>query len=98
GIHDNFFDLGGASIQTLEVVTLGNQAGLALVPEMIFRHQTIAELAEACGNMGPSAIPIKNNHDSAPFSPGSKNRAVPHNPPLPRPTGGGALVESLGSY
>ena len=28
GIHDNFFDLGGASIQTLEVVSLANARGL----------------------------------------------------------------------
>ena len=60
GIHDNFFDLGGASIQTLEVVSQANQAGLTLTPEMIFRHQTIAELAEACAS--PPPTPSLNGH------------------------------------
>jgi amino acid adenylation domain-containing protein len=48
GIHDNFFDLGGASLQTLEVVALAARAGLALTPERLFRYQTVAELALSC--------------------------------------------------
>ncbi len=60
GIHDNFFDLGGASIQTLEVVSHANQAGLHLTPEMIFRYQNIAELAEACAVSAPA--PSVNGH------------------------------------
>ncbi len=46
GIHDNFFDLGGASIQSLQVVAAASLARLRLSPEMIFKYQTIAELAE----------------------------------------------------
>lgn len=47
GIHDNFFDLGGASIQSLQVVAKGNESDIALTPEMLFEYQTIAELASA---------------------------------------------------
>ncbi|HEX4207108.1 MAG TPA: AMP-binding protein, partial [Ktedonobacteraceae bacterium] len=47
GIHDNFFDLGGASIQSLEIVSKANEAGIPLVLEMLFEFQTIAELAAA---------------------------------------------------
>jgi hypothetical protein len=47
GIHDNFYDLGGDSIQVLEVVSLAGEAGLQLTPETVFRYQTVAELAEA---------------------------------------------------
>ena len=47
GIHDNFFDLGGASIQALEVATRAEQTGIRLTPEMLFKHQTVAELAAA---------------------------------------------------
>jgi len=50
GIDDNFFDLGGASIQCMRVVTQANEAGLSLTPEMLFEHQTIAELAAALPN------------------------------------------------
>jgi amino acid adenylation domain-containing protein len=45
GIHDNFFDLGGASIQSLQIVAHANMAGLQISAENIFEHQTIAELA-----------------------------------------------------
>jgi amino acid adenylation domain-containing protein len=46
GIHDNFFDLGGASIQSLQLVAHANIAGFPLSAENIFEYQTIAELAE----------------------------------------------------
>ncbi|WP_228853308.1 non-ribosomal peptide synthetase [Aegicerativicinus sediminis] len=45
GIHDNFFDLGGASIQTIQVVTKANMFGYSLQIEDIFEYQTISELA-----------------------------------------------------
>jgi amino acid adenylation domain-containing protein len=45
GIHDNFFDLGGASIQSLQVIAKAGEAGIQLSPELLFEHQTIAELA-----------------------------------------------------
>jgi acyl-CoA synthetase (AMP-forming)/AMP-acid ligase II len=45
GIRENFFDLGGASIQVMQVVDAAAQVGIALAPEMFFEHQTIADLA-----------------------------------------------------
>ena len=45
GIHDNFFDLGGASIQSIQIVAKANISGLRLSVENIFEYQTIAELA-----------------------------------------------------
>ena len=45
GIHDNFFDLGGASIQSIQVVAKANMYGYRIGVENIFEHQTIAELA-----------------------------------------------------
>ncbi len=44
GVHDNFFDLGGASIQSLQIVAKANMYGLVLNVENIFEYQTIAEL------------------------------------------------------
>ena len=46
GIHDSFFELGGDSILAIQIVARANQAGLKLSPKLIFRHQTIAELAQ----------------------------------------------------
>jgi amino acid adenylation domain-containing protein len=53
GIHDNFFDLGGASIQTIKVSNLATKAGLQLTPELLFEHQTVARLAEAIAPTAP---------------------------------------------
>jgi amino acid adenylation domain-containing protein len=47
GVHDNFFDLGGASIQSLEIIAKAGEAGISLTLEMLFEFQTIAELASA---------------------------------------------------
>jgi acyl carrier protein len=45
GIHDNFFDLGGASIQSLQIVAYANMVGIQINAEDIFEFQTIAGLA-----------------------------------------------------
>ena len=45
GVNDNFFDLGGASIQSIQVVAKANMYGYEISVENIFELQTIAELA-----------------------------------------------------
>ncbi len=49
GIYDNFFDLGGDSILSIQVVAKANQQSLQLTPKQLFQHQTIAELATVIG-------------------------------------------------
>ncbi|MCY1043070.1 amino acid adenylation domain-containing protein, partial [Corallococcus sp. bb12-1] len=46
GVHDNFFDLGGDSIISLQVVARARQAGLSLTPRLLFQHRTVAALAK----------------------------------------------------
>ncbi|HXR66935.1 MAG TPA: amino acid adenylation domain-containing protein, partial [Ktedonobacteraceae bacterium] len=46
GIYDNFFALGGDSIQCIQVVSRARRAGLRLTPRQLFQHQTIAQLAQ----------------------------------------------------
>jgi amino acid adenylation domain-containing protein/non-ribosomal peptide synthase protein (TIGR01720 family) len=48
GIYDNFFDLGGDSILTIQIVAKANQSGLQLTPKQLFQYQNIAELACTC--------------------------------------------------
>jgi non-ribosomal peptide synthase protein (TIGR01720 family) len=48
-MHDNFFNLGGDSILSIQVVSRAIKAGLRLTPRQMFEHQTIAALAEAAG-------------------------------------------------
>jgi amino acid adenylation domain-containing protein/non-ribosomal peptide synthase protein (TIGR01720 family) len=45
GVHDDFFDLGGDSILSIQVVSRANQEGLRLRPRQIFQHHTVAQLA-----------------------------------------------------
>lgn len=47
GARDNFFDLGGDSILTIQVVSRARQAGLRLSAKDVFLHQSVAELAAA---------------------------------------------------
>ncbi|MFL5699614.1 MAG: SDR family NAD(P)-dependent oxidoreductase, partial [Ktedonobacteraceae bacterium] len=54
GIHDNFFDLGGASLQSLQVMAKANDAGIQLTPELLFEYQTIAELVAMYDTLGLS--------------------------------------------
>jgi aryl carrier-like protein len=52
-IHDNFFDLGGDSILSMQLVTRARQAGLEVRPEQVFQHQTVAELAAVARSAAP---------------------------------------------
>ncbi|GFE67460.1 non-ribosomal peptide synthetase [Chroococcus sp. FPU101] len=45
GIYDNFFELGGDSILAIQAIAKANLYGLQLTPKLLFKHQTIAELA-----------------------------------------------------
>jgi non-ribosomal peptide synthase protein (TIGR01720 family) len=45
GVHDRFFELGGDSILSIQVIARAKEAGLRLTLKQIFQHQTIAELA-----------------------------------------------------
>ena len=47
GIHDNFFDLGGDSIQAIQVVARAQEGGIGLSPLDFFEHPTVALLAQA---------------------------------------------------
>ncbi|EST38536.1 hypothetical protein N566_06915, partial [Streptomycetaceae bacterium MP113-05] len=49
GVHDNFFDLGGDSILSIQVVSRARQAGLRLTSKLLFLHQSIAALAGVVG-------------------------------------------------
>ena len=45
GIHDNFFDLGGDSILSIQIIARAKQKGVQLTPQQVFQHQNISELA-----------------------------------------------------
>ncbi|HEX2207961.1 MAG TPA: amino acid adenylation domain-containing protein [Longimicrobium sp.] len=45
GVFDNFFDLGGDSIQSMQVVNRAREAGLSITTRQVFQDQTVAALA-----------------------------------------------------
>lgn len=45
GIHDNFFEVGGDSILSIQIIARARGAGVCLTPRQVFQHPTIAELA-----------------------------------------------------
>ncbi|HVQ37532.1 MAG TPA: amino acid adenylation domain-containing protein, partial [Pyrinomonadaceae bacterium] len=47
GVHDNFFEIGGDSIISIQIVARAHKAGLRLTPKQMFQFQTVAELASA---------------------------------------------------
>lgn len=45
-IDDNFFDIGGDSILSLQIIARAKKAGLKITPKQLFQQKTIAALAE----------------------------------------------------
>jgi aryl carrier-like protein len=62
GVQDNFFEVGGDSILSIQVVAMARQAGLRLTTKDVFAHQTIEALApvvtEADGGDGERALVV----------------------------------------
>ncbi|MGH9928151.1 MAG: amino acid adenylation domain-containing protein, partial [Pyrinomonadaceae bacterium] len=46
GIYDNFFEIGGDSIRSIQVITIAKEAGLRLTARQLFQQPTIAKLSE----------------------------------------------------
>jgi len=55
GIDDGFFELGGDSILSIQVVSRARRAGLAITPRDLFRHGTVSELAAMAAAAAGSA-------------------------------------------
>ena len=112
GVNDDFFALGGASTQSLEVATRADAAGLPLRPESMFVYGTIAELAaefgpvaddepdrRAGGRSGQRTDQGGAEKDRAEQDRAEKDRAV-HTEPVhagPHKTRN-TVIESLGVY
>ncbi len=66
GIHDNFFDLGGDSIQSIKVLAKAKKAGLDVSLQQLFQYQTIAELARCTMTADLIATPYTEAFDLIP--------------------------------
>jgi amino acid adenylation domain-containing protein len=65
GIDDNFFDLGGDSILTIQVIVKARAVGLELNVQQLFQYQTVHELAQELGRSNESSTTVG---ETGPFS------------------------------
>jgi non-ribosomal peptide synthase protein (TIGR01720 family) len=69
GVDDNFFQLGGDSMQVIQMVTAAAEAGLALRPQDVVASPTVAALARAQATPARSGARIRG---PVPFSPAQR--------------------------
>ena len=102
GIYDNYFDLGGASIQSLEVISKATAAGIPLMIEHLFEFQTIAELAESVTSRPveqPASVSVADATVQKTTSPALEaNPAVIRQPLADKTEFSTTIIESLGTY
>ena len=55
GIDDNFFEFGGDSIVSIQLVSRARRHGLSITPRAVFQHQTVEALAAVAGPLGAVA-------------------------------------------
>lgn len=87
GLHDNFFALGGSSIDSLRIVIRLAKLGINLAPKDLLEHQTIGKLtaaipacgAAASGAAASGAEPARGaEHGPAPATPAFTTRRARH--------------------
>ncbi|HLY89546.1 MAG TPA: amino acid adenylation domain-containing protein, partial [Acetobacteraceae bacterium] len=70
GVDDSFFDLGGDSISSIQLVSRARKAGLVFTPKDVFTLQTVAALALKAGALHtPSAAPVESAIGAVPLTP-----------------------------
>ena len=72
GLTENYFELGGDSIVSLQVVGRARQRGLLIEPRDLFRHQTLQELARAARSDRAADVgvhPAERDHEPVPILP-----------------------------
>ncbi|WP_442738394.1 condensation domain-containing protein [Streptomyces pseudogriseolus] len=92
GIHDNFFELGGDSIVAIRLVARARSRGVRISARDVFRHQTVAALAEHAQVSGQQASAGTPGEASGPTG-----RAEPRTelPPADAPSGPVVLTPIL---
>ncbi|MGJ5672512.1 MAG: amino acid adenylation domain-containing protein [Nostochopsis sp.] len=56
GIHDNYFELGGDSILSIQIISRAKVAGIELTVKQLFANPTIAQLATVAGTTRSRSI------------------------------------------
>ena len=81
GAHDDFFELGGDSVVGLRIAALARGRGLALSPNELFSHPTVAALAARLGRAAEGAAAAPPAADAPAREPGEPSRIAPEDFP-----------------
>lgn len=65
-LEDNFFEIGGDSILSIQIVAKARTEGIHFTAEQLFRHQTIGQLADEIEKSTKSAVPSAKTHSDHP--------------------------------
>jgi len=55
-IYDNFFEIGGDSILSIQIIFRAQSVGIQITARQIFQHQTIAELAQVANTIEKNIV------------------------------------------
>jgi amino acid adenylation domain-containing protein/non-ribosomal peptide synthase protein (TIGR01720 family) len=88
GVNDHFFELGGDSILSIQIVAKARQQGLLITPKSLFDHPTIADLAkESATERGAGVSParamtvsVMNQTNAQSANPKGKSQPFPQTP------------------
>ncbi|TDT97559.1 non-ribosomal peptide synthase protein (TIGR01720 family)/amino acid adenylation domain-containing protein [Streptomyces sp. 846.5] len=67
GADDDFFDLGGDSIVSVQLAGRARKIGLVITPREVFRHRTVAALAACAGSVTGAAADAAADDGVGPF-------------------------------
>ncbi len=79
--EDNFFEIGGDSIISLQIVSLAREAGLEIDPRDIFEAKTLSRLADVARSLSKQVVisePLMGEVPLAPIQHWFFNRNLPH--------------------
>ncbi|HEX9937985.1 MAG TPA: amino acid adenylation domain-containing protein, partial [Longimicrobium sp.] len=72
GVHENFFELGGDSILSIQVIVRAAREGVRIALRQVFQHQSVAELAAAADTAPPVAAEQGPVTGEAPLTPAQR--------------------------
>ncbi|WP_281177051.1 non-ribosomal peptide synthetase [Paraburkholderia bannensis] len=69
GVTENFFEVGGDSIQSLQIIARAREAGLVLTPRQVFEHPTVAALAQRAQRVGDTQTAMAEHAEAFELTP-----------------------------
>ncbi|WP_347558045.1 non-ribosomal peptide synthase/polyketide synthase [Robbsia sp. KACC 23696] len=69
GVTDNFFEAGGDSILSLQIIARAKDVGLKLTPRQVFEHPTVVSLAAIADVQDGESVGFAEIHDALPLTP-----------------------------